>query len=196
MIKVSDYIVNFIASIGVKHVFTVSGAGDLHILDSLRKSKLIHTICNHHEQASAISAYSYSRASSNIGVCVVTTGPGATNAITGMIDCWVDSVPCLFISGQVQRKYMIGNLGIRQNGIQEINIVDIVTPVTKYAAVVESPEKIRWYLEKAVFESKNARSGPSWLDIPIDIQSSYIDEKSLIGFNHLDSTIVGKEKKI
>ena len=182
MIKVSDFIVKFIANLGVKHVFTVSGAGDLHLLDSLRRSSEVDFICNHHEQASAMAAFSYARATSNIGVCIVTTGPGATNAITGMIDCWVDSVPGLYLSGQVQRKYMIGDLGIRQNGIQEINIVDIVKPVTKYAALVDDPMKIKWFLEKAVFEANHNRRGPSWLDIPMDIQSSFVDESLLMSF--------------
>lgn len=182
MIKVSDYIAEFIESIGVKDVFTVSGAGDLHMLDSIRKSKKVNYICNHHEQASAMAAYAYARATKNIGVCIVTTGPGATNAITGMIDCWVDSVPGIYISGQVQRKYMINNLGIRQNGIQEINIIDMVKPVTKYAAIVDDPYKIKWYLQKAYHEAKTCRPGPSWLDIPMDIQSALVDEKKLIAY--------------
>ena len=182
MIKVSDYIAKFISKQGVKYVFTVSGAGDLHIIDSIRKHNNLDFICNHHEQASAMSAYSYSRATKNFGVCVVTTGPGATNAITGMIDCWVDSVPCLYISGQVQKKYQIGKLGIRQNGIQEINIIDMVKQVTKYANCIEDPKQIRWHLEKAVYEAKNGRPGPSWLDIPMDIQTSIVNEDELIGF--------------
>jgi len=182
MIKVSDYISNFISKLGVKHVFTVSGAGDLHLIDSIRNHSDLDFICNHHEQASAMSAYSYSRATKNFGVCVVTTGPGATNAITGMIDCWVDSVPCLYISGQVQKKYQIGNLGVRQNGIQEINIIDMVTKVTKYAYCIDDPKQIRWHLEKAVYEARSGRPGPSWLDIPMDIQTSIVNEDELVGF--------------
>ncbi len=182
MIKVSDYIIEFIARQGVGHIFTVSGAGDLHLLDSIRRSRSIKYICNHHEQASAMAAFAYSRSTKNLGVCIVTTGPGATNAITGMIDCWVDSVPGLYISGQVQRQYMIGNLGIRQNGIQEINIIDMVKPVTKYAAIIEDPNKVRWFLEKAIYEAKNGRPGPSWLDIPMDVQAAFVDEDLLEGF--------------
>jgi acetolactate synthase-1/2/3 large subunit len=182
MIKVSDYIAKFIAAQGVSHVFTVSGAGDLHILDSVRREEKLSYICNHHEQASAMAAFAYSRATKNIGVCIVTTGPGATNAITGMIDCWVDSVPGLYLSGQVQRKYMIGDLGIRQNGIQEINIIDMVRPVTKYAAILDDPNKVRWYLEKAVYEAKSGRPGPSWLDIPMDVQSALVEESELQEF--------------
>lgn len=178
----SDYMAKFIHQLGVSHVFTVSGAGDLHILDSIRRHPELQYICNHHEQASAMAAFAFSRATKNIGVCLITTGPGATNAITGMIDCWVDSVPGLYISGQVQRKYMIGNLGIRQNGIQEINIVDMVKPVTKYAACIDDPTKIRWYLEKAVYEAKSGRPGPSWLDVPMDIQSAIVDEENLEPF--------------
>lgn len=183
MIKVSDYIVKFISHLGVKHVFTVSGAGDLHILNSIHHSKDVSFICNHHEQASAMAAFAYSRATKNIGVCLVTTGPGATNAITGMIDCWVDSVPGLYISGQVQRKYMINDQKIRQCGIQEINIIDMVKPVTKFAAVIDDPLKVRWYLEKAVSEAKYGRPGPSWLDIPLDVQSAFVEESELEGYN-------------
>ena len=193
MIKVSDYIIKFIANLGVKHIFTVSGAGDLHLLDSVRKNDEIDYICNHHEQASAMAAFAYSRATKNIGVCLVTTGPGATNAITGMIDCWVDSVPGLYLSGQVQRKQMINNLGIRQNGIQEINIVDMVSPVTKYAAILNEPTKVRWFLEKAVYEAKSGRPGPSWLDIPMDVQSAMVDEEELLGFT---APIAVDEKQI
>lgn len=182
MIKVSDYIIKFLEQIKVKHIFTVSGAGDLHLLDSIRRSESIEYICNHHEQASAMAAFSYARVTKNIGVCLVTTGPGATNAITGMIDCWVDSVPGLYLSGQVQRKQMIGNLGIRQNGIQEINIVEMVKTVTKYAAVLDDPQKVKWFLEKAVHEAKSGRPGPSWLDIPMDVQSSHVEESTLVSY--------------
>jgi acetolactate synthase-1/2/3 large subunit len=192
MIKVSDYIANFISKIGVKHVFTVSGAGDLHLLDSIKKSKHLKYICNHHEQASAMAAYSYARATKNIGVCIVTTGPGATNAITGMLDCWVDSVPGLYISGQVQRKYMIGTANVRQNGIQEINIIDMVKPVTKYAVVIDDPYKIKYCLQKALHLAKSGRPGPVWLDIPMDIQSSIIDEKKLEDYIPVKETKTNK----
>ena len=180
--KVSDYVVEFIASLGVKHVFTVAGAGDVHILDSMRRNPNVQYICNHHEQACAMAMYAYSRATQNFGVCVVTTGPGGTNAITGVCSAWVDSIPGLVISGQVKRVDTIGTSGVRQRGIQEINIIDIVKPITKYAAMVRDPQMIRYELEKSVYIAKSGRPGPVWLDIPLDIQASQVDPDSLPAF--------------
>ena len=182
--KASDYIADFIAGLGVKHVFTVSGAGDLHILDSLHRHPGLKYICNHHEQASAMGAYSYARLTKNIGVALVTTGPGGTNAITGVCDCWVDSVPCLIISGQVKYRDTIRGKGLplRQLGVQEINIVEIVRPFTKYAEMVTSAKDLRYHLEKAVHLAKTGRPGPVWLDIPMDIQSTPIEPSELKSF--------------
>jgi acetolactate synthase-1/2/3 large subunit len=180
--KCSDYIVDFIGRQGVRHVFTVSGAGNVHILDSLRRGRKVSYFCNHHEQACAMAMYAYSRATENFGVCLVTTGPGGTNALTGVCSAWVDSIPGLVISGQVKRADMSGSTGTRQRGIQEINIVDIVRPVTKYAATVCDPREIRRELEKAVCLAKSGRPGPSWLDIPLDVQTSQIDPETLPGY--------------
>jgi len=180
--KVSDYIVQFVASLGVKEVFIVSGAGNVHILDSIRRNDRVSYICNHHEQACAMAMYAYSRATENFGVCVVTTGPGATNAITGVCSAWTDSIPGMVISGQVKRADMMGNLGVRQKGIQEINIIDIVKPITKYAVMVCDPQMIRFELEKAVHIAMSGRPGPVWLDIPLDVQASQVDPDTLPTF--------------
>lgn len=183
--KASDYIAEFIYTLGVRHVFTVSGAGDLHILDSVHRHSALDYICNHHEQASGMAAYSYARVTKNIGVALVTTGPGATNAITGVCSAWVDSIPLLMISGQVKYCDTIESrkLPLRQMGIQEINIVEMVRPVTKYAAMITCAEDLRYHIEKAAYLAKSGRPGPVWLDIPMDVQSAQIDPNSLRSFN-------------
>ncbi len=140
--KLSDYLVRFIENLGVQHVFLISGGGNIHLIDSIGKSKKISYVCNHHEQACATSAEGYARVTGNIGVCIVTTGPGGTNAITGMLGAWLDSIPMLIISGQVKRETIGAGKKIRQLGDQEINIVDIVKPITKYAVTVMDPNEI------------------------------------------------------
>lgn len=182
-IKLSDYIITFLEKIGVKHVFLISGGGNIHLVDSIGKSKKIHYVCNYHEQACATSAEGYARITGNIGVCLVTTGPGGTNAITGVLGAWLDSIPMLVLSGQVKRELIGAGKGVRQLGDQEINIIDIVKPITKYAAVVMDPLNIRFHLEKALYIAKSGRKGPVWIDIPLDIQGTFIEEKSLKKFN-------------
>lgn len=185
MIKVSDYIVNRLVDYGVKHVFMITGGGAMHLNDSVGKCPDLQYICNHHEQASAIGAEGYSRVCGKIGVCVVTSGPGGTNTLTGVIGQWLDSMPALYISGQVKRETTIEScreLGLRQLGDQEINIVDIVRPVTKFAAVVSTPEEIRFLLEKALYHAAHGRPGPVWLDVPLDVQAAMVNEESLPGF--------------
>lgn len=182
-IKLSDYVAQFIKSLEVKHVFTVSGAGNLHILDSIQSVGGISIICNHHEQASAMAMEAYARASENYGVCVVTFGPGSTNAITGVAGAWMDSIPCLTISGQVKFSDTIQNSGLRQRGIQEIDIVSMVKPITKYAKMIDKVDDIRFELEKAAYISKQGRPGPVWIDIPMDYQSVLIDPSALRSFH-------------
>lgn len=182
-IKVSDYIAEYIANLGIKHVFMISGGGNMHLVDSFGKNTHFQYVCNHHEQASAIAAEAYARANENLGVCLVTTGPGGTNTLTGVIGAWLDSIPTLFISGQVKRND-IGYLeGLRAQGVQEINIVDMVRPVSKYAELVLEPEKIKYYLEKAVFLAKSGRPGPVWLDIPLDVQCALVDTETMDSFD-------------
>jgi acetolactate synthase-1/2/3 large subunit len=182
MIKLSDYIMEFLAEYGVTHIFMVAGGGAMHLDDSLGKCKKITPVCCLHEQAAAIAAQASAQAGAKIGVAIVTTGPGGTNAITGVAAAWVDSAPLLIISGQVKRSAMIGQSGLRQRGSQELNIVPVIKTITKYSVCVLEPERIREYLEKAIFEGTHGRPGPVWLDIPLDVQASMIDEKSLKGF--------------
>lgn len=181
--KLSDYVIQFIAEQGVKHVFMLPGGGAMHLVDSLGRCKDLEYICNLHEQACAIAAEAYARMTNNLGVAIVTTGPGGTNAITGVAGAWLDSTPCLFISGQVKRADLKGELGIRQLGVQEIDIVSLVKPITKYAVTITDTYTIRYHLEQAVYLAKSGRPGPVWIDIPLDVQASSIDPDSLAGFN-------------
>ena len=185
MIKVSDYIFNRLVEYGVRDIFMISGGGAMHLVDSVGKNKKLNYYCPHHEQAAAIAAEGYTRASGKMGVVVVTSGPGGTNTLTGVIGQWLDSIPCLYLSGQVKFETTIAScpdLKLRQLGDQEINIVDIVKPVTKYAVMVTDPKTIRYHLEKAIYLAKAGRSGPVWLDIPLNVQSTMVDESKLKGF--------------
>src|SRR5512146_3006888 len=147
--KLSDYVFQFVADIGVKHVFLVPGGGAMHLNDSLSRSGIGY-VCNLHEQASAIAAENYAKATNHLGVAMVTTGPGGTNAITGLAGAWLDSTPCLFISGQVKRADLMSGRGVRQMGFQELDIVGIVGSITKYAVTVTDPRSIRYHMDKAL----------------------------------------------
>lgn len=192
MIKVSDFIAQKLIETGIKHIFMISGGGAMHLVDSVGKNTQLQYICPHHEQAAAIAAEGYARTSGKMGVVVVTSGPGGTNTITGVIGQWLDSIPCLYLSGQVKQETTITScpdLRLRQLGDQEINIVDIVRPVTKYAVLVCDPNKIRYHLEKAIYLATHGRPGPVWLDIPLDIQASMVDEATLSIYNTKEDEI-------
>lgn len=188
--KLSDYVFKFVADQGVQHVFLVTGGGAMHLNASLAAEKRVTPICNSHEQASAMCAESYAKAVNGLGVALVTTGPGGTNAITGVAGAWLDSTPTLFLSGQVKRPDRMFDavtgkpLGMRQLGVQEVDIVSIVKPITKYAVIVLDPLDIRYELEKAHYLALNGRPGPVWIDIPLDVQASPIpDPSTLRGFD-------------
>ncbi len=181
--KLSDYVFQFIAGLGVKHVFMVPGGGAMHLNDSLGRCREIEFICNLHEQASAIAAEAYAKVTDNLGVALVTTGPGGTNAVTGVAGAWLDSTPCLIVSGQVKRSDLTGDTGVRQMGVQEVDIVSIVRPITKYAVTIMQPTSIRYHLEKAIYLAKSGRPGPVWIDIPLDVQAAQIDPETLEGFD-------------
>lgn len=181
MVKLSDYIFKYLADYGVHHVFMLTGGGAMHLNDSVGKEDRIQYICNHHEQACAMAAEGYARVSGRLGVVCVTTGPGGTNAMTGVLGQWLDSIPALYLSGQVRYDTTVASTGLplRQLGDQEINIVDIVRPITKYAVMVTEPQSIRFHLEKAIHLATSGRPGPVWLDIPLNVQAAMIDKKSL-----------------
>jgi len=179
--RVADFVAKFILEeLDVKHVFTLTGAGIMHLTDGLACNKKLKTICPHHEQTASMALEAYSRATENFGVGIFTTGPGSTNAITGLAGAWQDSVPCLFISGQVKLAEASSQSGIkklRQFGVQELDIIPIVESITKYAVTITQPEKIRYELEKASHIAKSGRPGPVWIEIPMDIQSAKISDE-------------------
>lgn len=181
--RVSDYIADFIANEGVDHVFLLPGGGAMHLVDAMGKHPRLKSIPCLHEQACAISAEAYARINENLGVAVVTTGPGATNAITAVAGAWIESVPLLVISGQVKRPDMLCGAPLRQRGVQEVDIVSLVKPVTKYAVTIMAPEDIRRELERAVILARSGRQGPVWIDVPLDIQGAPIDPAELEGVN-------------
>ena len=196
--KLSDYVIDFLIRQGVKHVFMLPGGGAMHLNDSLgARAGEIEFICNLHEQASAMAAETYAKAIRGLGVCMVTTGPGGTNTVTGVAGAWLDSTPVLFISGQAKRPDLKGDSGVRQVGLQEVDIVSVVSPLTKYAVTVMNPEKIRMILEKALYEAIHGRPGPVWIDIPLDVQAATIDPDTLEPFippSRVDS--VGLSEKV
>jgi acetolactate synthase-1/2/3 large subunit len=199
MPKLSDYLVQFVADQGVKHVFLVTGGGAMHLNESLSRCTAIEPVCNSHEQASAICAEAYAKATNGLGAAMVTTGPGGTNAVTGVAGAWLDSTPVLFISGQVKRPDRMFDaegrpLGMRQLGVQEVDIVSIVRPITKYAVTVLDPNAIRYHLEKAVYLARSGRPGPVWIDVPLDVQASPIeDTAALPGFDPMELAERGPE---
>ncbi len=174
--KVSDFVIKHIESLGVSHLFMLPGGGCMHLVDSVGRSQKIKPVCCLHEQSAAIAADGYAQYKNGLGVALVTTGPGGTNAITGVAASWIDSTQVLIISGQVKRSDLMKGKGLRQMGVQEVDIVSMVKPITKYAVTVMDPHKIRYYLEKALFIAKNGRPGPVWLDIPLDVQGAEIKE--------------------
>ena len=178
-VRVSDYIIKFIERIGVDTIFMVPGGGAMYLNDALYCSKKINHVANHHEQASVIAAEAYSRVSDNIGVAMVTTGPGATNAITGVAGAFIDSIPLIILSGQVKRKDLKKNSGLRQKGPQEIDIVKIVSSITKFAVTITKPSEIKKILPQAYKIAISGRKGPVWVDVPLDIQASYISNSKI-----------------
>ncbi|HOY32843.1 MAG TPA: thiamine pyrophosphate-binding protein [Bacteroidales bacterium] len=179
MQKLSDFVFDYLAGAGVNHVFMLPGGGCMHLVDSLGKHPAIEYTVNLHEQACAVAAEAYAQYTNDIGVALVTTGPGATNAITGVASAWLDSIPVLILSGQVKRDDLIGNRKVRQMGFQEINIVDMVKPITKYAVTITDPESVKYHLQKALYLARSGRPGPAWLDIPLDVQDARIEETKL-----------------
>lgn len=180
MKKVSDIVIDFLIEKKITDAFTISGGGCIHLIDSLRKSKeSITSYCFHHEQAIAMAAEGYYRQSNKLCANIVTTGPGGTNTITGLLGMWLDSIPGFFISGQVSRSQLSANTGCRQIGDQEFDIVKMVSSATKYAVTILNPEDILYELEKAYHISLNGRPGPVWIDIPLDIQGAFVKEESL-----------------
>lgn len=175
--KVSDYIVDFLRDHGVPDIFTVTGGGIMHLVDSVGRRPGVRYICNYHEQACAIAAEAYARARDGVGACLVTTGPGSTNALSGIAGAFVDSVPVFVVSGQVRRDIIADYSKLRQLGPQEINIEPMARPVVKYFKTLMEPTMLRYELECAWWHATSGRPGPVWLNIPLDVQGAEFNEE-------------------
>ena len=184
--KLSDYVVEFISRQGVHHVFELIGGAITHLIDSIHNRSDVECVSVHHEQTGAFAAEAYARINGRLGVAMATSGPGALNMVTGIGSCWFDSVPCLFITGQVNTYEYKFDRPLRQIGFQETDIVSIVKPITKYAELITEPQLIRYHLEKAVWLAQNGRPGPVLLDIPMNIQRAEIEPDELLGFFESD----------
>lgn len=184
-IKVSNYVAKFLVEHGIDTLFTVTGGGAMHLNDGLGHQEGLHCLYNHHEQACAIAAESYARINNKIAAVCVTTGPGGTNAITGVVGGWLDSIPMLIISGQVRYDTTARSTGlnIRAMGDQEFDICKSVECMTKYCDMITDPMQIRYCLEKALFLAQTGRPGPCWLDIPLNVQGAFVEEDDLVGYD-------------
>lgn len=198
--RLADYIADFVVSHGVTDAFTITGGGAMHLNDAFGHKEGLRCTYNHNEQASAIAAEAYARIDNKIAVVCVTTGPGATNAVTGVVCGWMDSIPMLIISGQARYETTVyaSALPLRTRGVQEFDIIGSVKNMTKYAEIITEPKQIRYCLEKALYLAYNGRPGPCWLDIPLDIQGTYIETEDLKGYippkqieDETDDNVVG-----
>lgn len=182
MIKLSDYVVRFLFDAGVRRIFMLTGGGCMHLVDSVGRQPDLEYVCCLHEQAVAFATQANAEFTGSLSAALVTTGPGGTNAITGLAAAWLDSSPCIFLSGQVKRADLLTSRGVRSMGPQEVDIVSVVKPLTKYAKTLVEPNDVGYELEQAVHLATTGRRGPVWLDIPLDVQAQMIDESTLRGF--------------
>ena len=192
--KVADYIIKFLSDKGIDKAFVVYGAANGDLIDAFTRIKKIQYVATMHEQAAGFAAEGYAKIKRIPGLSIVTSGPGATNLITSVANCYYESIPCIFISGQINSKFLRPDESIRQVGFQETDIVSIVKPVAKYATMVKDPKKIKYELEKAYDICVSGRMGPIFLDIPMDVQKAQINEKKLVGFNK--KKIIFNEQKV
>ena len=183
MYRVADYILGRLADLGVEDIFFLPGGGAMYLNDALACEARITSVPCHHEQACGIAAEAYGRTHGcGFGVAIVTTGPGATNILTPVAGAWIESLPLFILSGQVKRSDALRGRPLRQSGVQEVDVVSMVKPVTKYAVTVDSPENVRKCFEEAIWHMSNGRPGPVWLDVPLDVQAAPIDPTTLEAF--------------
>jgi len=183
IVKVSDIVISEIVKVGVDTFFGVTGGAAVHFFDSIEINPDCKSIFLNHEQAAAFAVESYAKAKNSIGAGIFTTGPGGTNALTGLAAAWLDSIPCIFISGQVRSNQTVNGRMLRQVGTQEVDIVAMVKPVTKYAVTIYDVCKVKYHIQKAIYLATHGRPGPVWIDIPVDISWSYIDNDEFINFD-------------
>jgi acetolactate synthase-1/2/3 large subunit len=193
--KLSDYLIDFIAKQNVKHIFQVIGGASVHMVHSIDAHPDVDYICVQHEQAGAMAVDAYSRMTKNLGVAMATSGPGMTNLITGIACAYFDSIPALYITGQVNLNESKGERMVRQVGFQETDIVDIVRTLTKYAVRIEKAEDIRYELEKALYIARSGRPGPVLIDIPMNLQRANVDPKKLRSFSPKEISLDSDDKK-
>jgi len=194
--RIADIVASFLVQKGIKDIFTVTGGGAMFLNDGVASNRSLNYICNHHEQACAMSAVGYSKYKNDLSAVMVTSGCGATNAITGLLDAWGDNTPVIFISGQIKRKETSRNskTNLRQFGVQEADIISIVQSITKYSVMINEPEDIIFHLEKAIYLALSGRPGPVWLDIPLDVQGFSLEEDDLQHFSPPSQEIVEEIK--
>ncbi len=180
--RIADYLIQRLSTAGAHHVFMLPGGAAMHLNDAVGRDSLLIPVCNLHEQACAIAAEAYARVTGGIGVVMVTAGPGGTNTITGLAGAWLDSTPVIFLSGQVKTADLKTGRGVRQYGAQEIDIVSVVEPLTKYAVTITDPQTVRYHFEKALWLATSGRKGPVWLDLPLDVQGADVNPDILSGF--------------
>lgn len=184
-IKVSDYVAQLCLDAGITDGFTVVGGGSMHLNGAFANAKGMHTVYNHHEQACAIAAEAYARINNKLAVLTVTTGPGGTNAITGVVGGWLDSIPMLILSGQVRYATMARSTGLplRAMGDQEFDITQSIACMTKYCELILDPKRIKYVINKAIYIATHGRPGPCWIDIPLDVQGAFIETDGLEDFD-------------
>lgn len=182
-VRVADWIMGTLVDHGLEQAFMVAGGGAMHLNDAAGAQLGLDVVCVLHEQAAAIAAEAYAKVSGKLALCLVTAGPGGTNAVTGVAGGWLDSTPMIVISGQVKRADLVGTTGVRQRGVQEVDLSTIVSSITKYAVMVTDPEQIRYHLERALYLATSGRPGPVWIEVPLDVQAALIDPERLVGFD-------------
>lgn len=191
-VKVSDYIADFLVDNGIDTMFMITGGGAMHLDDSFGHKEGLHCVFNHNEQGCSVAAEGYTRLTNKLAAVCVTSGPGGTNALTGVLGGWLDSIPMFIVSGQVKRETTTWStdVPVRQLGDQEYQIVESVKPMTKYAHMIVEANEIVYHLEKALYLSKAGRGGPVWLDVPLDIQAAIVDTDDL---KHFDKSECAEE---
>lgn len=189
-IRVADYIADFFIARGIRQVFTVVGGGAMHLNDALGHNPQMHCLYNHHEQAAAIAAEAYARVNNKMAITCVTSGPGAINALNGVVGAYQDSIPMIVLSGQVKTSLTLkcNDLKLRTFGPQEMDIVPCLHNMVKYAEMITEPNKIRYCLEKAYNLATTGRKGPCWLDLPLDIQGAFVETDELTGYVSKETT--------
>ncbi|HEU4721325.1 MAG TPA: thiamine pyrophosphate-binding protein [Gemmatimonadaceae bacterium] len=198
MIRLADYVASSLVAHGISDVFLVTGGGAMHLNDAIGRCAGLRYVACHHEQACSMAAQSYFRVSNRLAAVNVTTGPGGTNAITGVFGGWVDSLGMVVVSGQMKWETLVRStdLPLRQLGDQEVDIVKLVEPITKYAVMVTDPQSIRYHLEKAIHLARSGRPGPVWLDIPMNVQGTMIDPDALAGYDPAEPPAAGERRPL